>query len=104
MEAPASDTLNDMNVSQDILVAALEGLELRRARLLEQIESVKASLGGPRKGRPSKAITEEPKSSLAPKPAKKAEKKGKRNLSPEARERIARVQKKRWAAARGETN
>ena len=93
-----------MNVSQDILVAALEGLELRRARLLEQIASVKALVGGPRKGRPSKTSTEEPKLSAAPKPAKKAGKKGKRNLSPEARERIAAAQKKRWAAARGEAN
>lgn len=93
-----------MNVSQDILVAALEGLELRRARLLEQIASVKALVGGPRKGRPSKVSADESEPAPTATPAKKEGKKGKRNLSPEARERIAAAQKKRWAAARGEAS
>ncbi|HSW49158.1 MAG TPA: hypothetical protein VLH09_03240 [Bryobacteraceae bacterium] len=68
------------------LAAALEGLELQRKRIEEQIAQVRAMLGG----RPARlgAVVR------AGKPAKK------RLLSPEARKRIAMAQKRRWAEYR----
>ena len=63
-----------------VLEAALEGLELQRQRIEEQVRQVRALLG---KGRPSAASTD-----AAPR---------KRTLSPAARKRIAAAQKKRWA-------
>lgn len=88
--------------NQEILNAALEGLELQRIRLEEQIALVRKMIGGggaKRGPKPRAAAASEE----SPGPvAKKSKKKGKRNLSPEARERIALAQKKRWAAHRGE--
>jgi small-conductance mechanosensitive channel len=82
--------------------AALEGLELQKQRLEEQIRLVRSLVGGkkPRAAAPAPAAAEAPAS-----PAKKAGRKQrrKRNLSPEARERIAEAQKKRWAAFRKES-
>lgn len=77
--------------------AALEGLELQKQRIEEQIRAVRSLLGG-KKPRAAKAAEE---TSAAPS-AKKAGRKPrrKRNLSPEARKRIAEAQKKRWAAFR----
>lgn len=80
-----------------LLQAALEGLELRRSRIDEQISQIKQALSG--KSLPAKR-TRVPEASDAPVTAKKASKK--RMLSPEARERIAAAQKARWARARGE--
>lgn len=63
-----------------LLQAALEGLELQRQKIEEQINEVKARLGrssGARSGRG-----------------------GKRTLSAAARKRIAAAQKKRWAEYR----
>jgi hypothetical protein len=68
------------------LAAALEGLELQRRRIEEQIEQVRAMLGG-RKVRLAGGVP-------ANKPARK------RLLSPEARKRIAMAQKRRWAEYR----
>ena len=68
------------------LAAALEGLDLQRKRIEEQIAQVRAMLGG------KKASTG---ASAAPaKPARK------RVLSSAARRRIAAAQKKRWAEYR----
>jgi len=67
------------------LTAALEGLELQRRRIEEQIGQVRAMLGG-RKVRPG--------GGLVNKTARK------RLLSPEARKRIAMAQKRRWAEYR----
>lgn len=82
--------------------AALEGLELQKQRLEEQIRLVRSLIGGkkPRAAAPASAAEEAPAPS-----AKKAGRKQrrKRNLSPEARERIAEAQKKRWAAFRKES-
>ncbi len=64
------------------LAAALEGLDLQRKRIEEQIAQVRAMLGGRRV-------------SLGGGTAVKAAQK--RVLSPEARKRIAAAQKKRWA-------
>jgi hypothetical protein len=69
-----------------LLAAALEGLELQKARIDEQIRSVKALMGGGAAKAPA-----------APKAAKAAPKRKKRQLSEEARARIAAAQKKRWA-------
>ena len=81
MPRPAK-TLQDTS----LLSAALEGLEMQQRRVEEQIAQVRAALGG-RKVRSA--------SSDAPsKPAKK------RQLSPEARKRIANAQKRRWAEYR----
>ncbi|MCC7176646.1 MAG: hypothetical protein IT159_15740 [Bryobacterales bacterium] len=68
------------------LAAALEGLELQKRRIEEQIGQVKALLGG--KGAAAGGARP------ARKPARK------RVLSPEARKRIASAQKKRWAEYR----
>ncbi len=83
-----------------LLAAALEGLELQKARLEEQILSVKAMIGGkaPRQAAPAASVTSDAA------PAKKATRKRRRNkLSAEARARIAEAQKKRWAAFRKTT-
>jgi len=69
-----------------LLSAALEGLEMQRKRVEEQIAQVRAALGG-RKVR----------SASSDQPAKAARK---RELSPEARKRIANAQKRRWAEYR----
>lgn len=73
-----------------LLQAALEGLELQRTRIDEQIAQVRAMLGQKRRGRPPASVigTESP----GHKPERK-----KRVLSAAARKRIAAAQKKRWA-------
>jgi hypothetical protein len=68
------------------LTAALEGLELQRKRIEEQINQVRGMLGGRRVRFGAGAI--------AGRPARK------RLLSPEARKRIAMAQKRRWAEYR----
>ena len=76
--------------SEDTLLlnAALEGLELQKHRIEEQIREVRARLGKGtgRRGRPR-----------GPAAAKKA---GRKPLSAAARKRIAAAQKRRWAAYR----
>ena len=93
-------------VDQAVLYeAALEGLELQKQRLEEQIRLVRSLIGGkkPRAAAPAAVVAE------APAAAAKQQKAGrkprrKRNLSPEARKRIAEAQKKRWAAFRKDTD
>jgi len=68
---------------ETLLKAALEGLELQRQRLEQQIEEIRQRLSGSPARRPAKAT------------AKRARRK--RTLSPEARKRISEAQKKRWA-------
>lgn len=78
------------------LNAALEGLELQRKRIEEQIATVKSLLGRKSPGRPSAAaavvVTEAGAGASAPRK--------KRTLSAAARKRIAEAQKKRWAEFR----
>jgi len=81
MPRPAK-TLQDTS----LLSAALEGLEMQRRRVEEQIAQVRAALGG-RKLRPSSG-------EVPARPVKR------RELSPEARKRIANAQKRRWAEYR----
>ena len=79
----------------EILEAALEGYEAQRHKLDEKIAHVRSLLGG-RASKVAKAPawggeTASTTGGGAPK---------KRILSPEARQRIAAAQKKRWAAYR----
>lgn len=79
--------------NDSLLAAALEGLELQKQRIDEQIREVRSLLGkGPgRRGRPAavaNGTTTEP-----------AAKRGGR-LSASARKRIAAAQKRRWAEYR----
>ncbi len=77
-------------MDNSIYQAALEGLELQKQRIEEQIKHVKGLLAG------------KSKVSSAPSPAAKSEDapKKRRKLSAVARKRIAEAQKKRWAAFR----
>lgn len=77
-----------------LLAAALEGLELQRTRLDEQIQKVRAML---RKGGSAKAAGEVAAAPAAPKTAAPRKR---RKLSAEGRARIAEAQRKRWAATR----
>jgi hypothetical protein len=91
-----------MNLNAEILEAALIGLEMKKARLEEQIASIRsmARVKTPRKS--SLAATDDWEAPMGMAPKKAAKGKKKRVMSPEARERIAAAQKKRWAAHRGE--
>lgn len=82
------------NIDPAILGAALEGLENQKKRLEEQIASVRAMLGGKTYVAPTVSVAV----------AETSSGRRKRNLSPEARERIAAAQKKRWAAYRKTKN
>ena len=72
-----------------LLTAALEGLELQRRRIEEQISQVKALLG--------KAGGQRAERKPAAAPPKKGKK---RELSAAARRRISVAQKRRWAQFR----
>jgi len=74
-----------------LLTAALEGLELQRKRIDDQISTVRGMLSG----RKSAATAPASASTSGPVKARR-----KRVLSEEARLRIAAAQKKRWAAFR----
>jgi len=69
-----------MNASPEILQAALEGMEAKLARINAMIAEIKDGKGA---GRAAKA-----------EPAVAGRKK--RQLSPEARQRMAEAQRKRW--------
>ena len=77
-------SLNDTS----FLTAALEGLEAQRRRIDEQIEQVRAILGG------RKARATAPAVGAIGRPARR------RRLSAAARKRIAMAQKRRWAEYR----
>lgn len=84
MPRPAQEVPN-----RELLAAALEGLQLQRQRIDEQIRKVRELLGI-RRGRPPAAKTV----------AKVAAPAKRRTLSAEARKRISLAQKKRWAEYR----
>ena len=73
-----------------LLEAALEGLEIQKHRIEEQIEQVRSLLGhgASRRGRTTNGTV--------------VKQSAKRVLSPAARKRIAAAQKKRWAQFRKE--
>ena len=96
-----------MQVDQAALYeAALEGLELQKQRLEEQIRMVRSLVGG--KKTSAAAPVSEAAETRTPKTPRRVKSKGKsqrkRNLSPEARARIAEAQRKRWAVFRGESD
>jgi hypothetical protein len=72
--------------NQELLAAALEGLELQKQRIEEQIREVRVllGLGAAKRGRPPAAT----------------KKSGPGRLSAAARRRIAAAQKRRWAEYR----
>ena len=76
--AKRSSTIDDPMV----LEAALEGLQLQKKRIEAQIADIRARLA------------------KRPRAAPQVKKPAKRNLSAEARKRIAAAQKKRWAEYR----
>ena len=67
-----------------LLAAALEGLELQKKRIDEQIQEVRSLLGKGRRGRPPGSTNQ----------------RGPGRLSTAARRRIAAAQKRRWAEYR----
>lgn len=77
-----------------LLGAALEGLELQKQRIEDQIREVRSRLGltSGQRGRPPAA-----KTTSTPAVSKAT---GKRSLSDAARKRIAAAQKRRWAEYR----
>jgi hypothetical protein len=80
--------------NHSLLTAALEGLELQKQRIDEQIQEVRSLLGKTpaRRGRPTTTLNG---SSSAAVPQKK-----RARLSAAARKRIAAAQKRRWAEYR----
>ena len=80
-----------MTISHELLTAALEGLELQKTRIEEQIANVRSMLGIKKRGRPPKNAA----SQEAPKPGRK-----RRKMSAAARKRIGDATRKRWAALR----
>ena len=83
------------SVDKSLLEAALEGLELQKARIEDQIRNVRRMLGG-KPGSAPAAIA--PVATAAPASTSAAPRR--RELSAAARERIAAAQKRRWAAFR----
>ena len=90
MPRSAKNTQNDA-----LLQAALEGLELQRQKIEDQISQVRAMLGdnGRRRGRP-------PGKHTAVGNAAGTRNTGRKPLSAAARKRIAAAQKRRWAEYR----
>jgi hypothetical protein len=82
-----------------LLQAALEGLDLKRLRIEQQIAQVRHALSG-RASSSKRAST--PATEASDDAPQKQKASRKRVLSPEARERMAAAQKARWAKARGE--
>jgi hypothetical protein len=81
--------------SKEILEAALQGLELQRQKLDEQISQVRGLLGKRPAGRPAGSTAASAQDSGSQE--QRNGRRRKRALSPEARKRIAAAQKKRWA-------
>jgi hypothetical protein len=79
--------------SQELLNAALQGLEAQRGRIDDQIREVRAMLGQ-RRGRPPLSDSASTSADAQVKTTSK------RQLSPAARRRIAAAQKRRWAEYR----
>jgi len=84
---PRTKSVND----EALLQAALEGLELQKQRIEEQIREVRSRLSQGRRAAPAKAAEAPPR-------------RRRRRLSAEARKRIAVAQKKRWEAFRKKTS
>jgi hypothetical protein len=81
------------SLNPTILQAALQGLEIQRNTLDEQIEEVRALLGHRAPGRSARSTEHDSEQQPQPKRSR---------LSAAARKRISTAQKKRWAAVRAE--
>lgn len=79
----------------EILEAALQGLEAQKQRIDEQIAQIQSMMGR-RAGRPPKSAHSQEGGTARG----RAGQGKRRNLSAEARKRIAAAQKKRWAEFR----
>ncbi len=92
-------TANSMQ-DYSLLTAALEGLELQKQRIDEQIREVRLLLGKTpgRRGRPPGSKNAGSRNGGAAAHAAPASKRSR--LSPAARKRIAAAQKRRWAEYR----
>jgi hypothetical protein len=88
----ASDE-SDLPLDADFLAAALAGYEQKRQEIDLRIAELRRRLG--------ESSAPAPSESPAPAPAPPAPVRTKPVLTPEARERIAAAQRKRWAAAAG---
>jgi hypothetical protein len=86
--------------NHSLLTAALEGLELQKQRIDEQIQEVRSLLGKipGRRGRPPGSTNGSSGNST------KAAKRSPTRLSTAARKRIAAAQKRRWAEYRKSTS
>lgn len=86
-------------LSNDVLSAALAGLEAQKQKIEDQISQVRSMLGiasdgARRRGRPPKSAASAPVTASAPTARKR------RAFSAETRARMAESQRKRWAAAK----
>lgn len=75
-------------------MAALEGLQLQKQRIEEQIQEVRSLLGKKAPGRPGRPVGSAKQGPIASTMGKRG------RLSPAARKRIAAAQKRRWAEYR----
>jgi hypothetical protein len=85
--------------NHSLLTAALEGLELQKQRIDEQIREVRSLLGNipARRGRPPGSTNIDSKNGSSTKAAPRTKR---APLSAAARKRIAAAQKRRWAEYR----
>src|SRR5690348_14998215 len=96
-------------VSNEILNAALAGLEAQKKAIHEHIASIRSMLGAiseisaivpRRRGRPRKQAQALAPASMAETPVRRSAPRKRRRMSAEARRRLAEVARKRWAAAK----
>jgi hypothetical protein len=90
---------NNSQYDELILEAALIGLEQKKQEVQSRIDSIRVSLGSSHKSvAPKQASAEKPVPVQAS--STSGTQKKRRTMSPEARERIAAAQRKRWAASK----
>jgi hypothetical protein len=100
-------------LTNEILIAALEGYEAQKTRIDAQIAEIRSMLGGGRTDTtPKRKVSASARRRMARaqklrwkkiKQGSEAAQKPKRHMSASARKRIAAAQKKRWAAIKKET-
>ncbi len=89
---------NPSKFDELILEAALIGLEQKRQEIQGRIDEIRGSLRGESRPAPTPVKQSAPQA-VSSTPAAGGQKK-RRTMSPEARERIAAAQRKRWAASK----
>jgi len=85
-----------LTLSNEILAAALAGLEAQLAEIEEHIRQVRTLLGTvpKRRGRPPKSVAEKPAPPVAVNASRRL------GMSTAARKKLADAMRKRWAAAK----